>query len=150
MKKFMLCCIILLSIGLVACSQNNEDRGIIGTWERDLSAYIHLDLGFSEYFIFNEDGTGEFRRVSGPMMDVYTIAEFYWEQQEEGILLKEPIRTIEFRGMENRDNPPTIFFDSSNPNTDVVPSEWTFVLYRGTLLVPDLIYGQQVPYRRID
>ena len=127
MKKIILCCIILLSLGLVGCAQN--DDSLIGVWQLDTAS------DFIVYIIFNDDGSGEQRRVEGSEMSFYTITEFYWELIEEGVFLQDTIQTIQFRGMENRDNPPTILFDSSDPNADVTPLERPFEFYRGNLIL---------------
>ena len=153
MKKQTLILIILIFSSLTACNQNNKKESIIGTWQRDLSEYEYLNLDFNDYYIFNEDGTGEFRNiVEGEKENVYTISEFYWESKKEGVLLKERIRTIQFSGLENRENPPTIFFDNSNPNVETMSFEWLYELDKGTLITHDLVQynGQLISFISID
>ena len=149
MKRMTICVIVLLVTFLVGCGQNND--GIVGTWQFDTSDFPNRVPGMPEHFyIFNEDGTGERLSVRGERMNFYALFEFYWEEIEEGVLLKEAIRSVEFSGMDNRDQPPTIIFDNTGGELEPEPGRWYFEFDSGQLVELGIISGTRNYYNRVD
>lgn len=147
-KKMIVIMSAMVILILIACTTEVNDS-LIGIWERDFSDAPQRDNRPREFYIFNEDGTGEMRIVRGEQWNFYSISEFYWELSGD-VIVTTLIRWIEFSGMENRDNPPTIFFDRDTFDGEIESHEIDFEIANGVLIFPIIGKSESARYLRID